>query len=1257
MKRTLASVALIVVLPLLVACAGERVVEVPVEVIREVPVEVVKTVEVVKEVPVEVEVVKEVEVEKVVEVEKLVEVPFPLPTEPLDVANALLAEMNAYNVGRALELFADNAVVTLVPTNLYTGKDEIRRWLQELVADNFHVDVVGELSVEGERVTGKTKISSDFLRGLGLDEVEATSVAVVRDGKVHSSTLTPNLEAAAILLEALPLSVVNRFVEAQNSGDIAALAEIYAKDVVIAIGPFGPDGRFETIEGIAAALSDDIDSLDEHVEVSFSDPVVEGDTVRGEFRLSSDEIREFARSMSGNFEAVVDGTKLSRLTITLDTETLALVQQAFAGAPAAQVVEAYFEAFNDGDIDTLADLYAEDVVFTFGPFGPEDETITQTGKERALDDDRDSIEHKARIDFVITGVEGNIVIGDFTFTDDEEAGLGGALGGRAEITVEDGKITSFSVVLDEETQALISALEELPEAFGFGAPTPENIVDITALIQAEGTPELQSKWAEIINTILAGAGPPPPELLDSIAATFKESGNAEADQKFKDFVQGATAGEGGKEFLQLAAVVSATEDPKLHRALGRIVEFALEGGEPPLGLFFELLPLLAAAGVEAIAKTFEGFFPPPGFGPREFGPPPPPQLVTEMFVELATLIEDSGDAQLRSKWVEVLDSALANAGPPPQFFLNQMREAIESSGNKQVGEKFGELLDARTEGHGGVRLLELAVLVQASEDLRLQELLGEIVVQAVIFGPGPSPELDEEFRDLVQASGNEALSEAVQLLEVLPPGEEFEDGDAPTPEEILGITEVIRTKGTEELQDVWIRLMDGVVGSIGPLPTDLLGRVLSAVQASGNTQVQQGLQQLIAAATTGKGGAELLEVLSLVQESGDSGLQEAVKELFEFLFEESEPPEDVLFEFLNLISAPENEDVEKAFRQFTGIPEDVEFELPTAVPIERPTAVLEGAHPAPERVVEPGEDIEGPPVEAVLELHALVEATGDSELDAAWVKIFDAVVSSVGFPPEELLFKVATSIVSSGNTKLLTEFEQFALSAERGEAGAGLLKLGVLAHASEDSTLKDAVGELMRFILSHGEPPEELLVEFMGLADALRSKDIAEAFQRIFGPGDEPTEASQGSADQVQRYLDEIAPIVQEADARNTAFNREVPGPGAESTVTDAKLWFDGIIRIQEEQLDGLRHVEAPAELKEVHNDYLEAQSAALELNRRVSKHLAGAGKDFVMARLAEDPELGIEAYARLVDRVAESCRALVTAGGVSVDLRCGSSR
>ncbi len=128
-----------------------------------------------------------------------------------------------------------------------------------------------------------------------------------------------------------PAEVVDAYVEALNAGDIAALAAVYTEDAVFSFGPVSPEGGFETLTGNAAVLSDDLESIANNAQLTFSNVSVEGETVKGEFSYTDDELQEGGVDrLTGTFEIMVEGRKIASIKPAPDTETQQKLAAAFA---------------------------------------------------------------------------------------------------------------------------------------------------------------------------------------------------------------------------------------------------------------------------------------------------------------------------------------------------------------------------------------------------------------------------------------------------------------------------------------------------------------------------------------------------------------------------------------------------------------------------------------------------------------------------------------------------------------------------------------------------------------------------------------------------------------------------------------------------------------------------------------------------------------------------------------------------------------
>jgi ketosteroid isomerase-like protein len=117
-------------------------------------------------------------------------------TDPLTVINSWLEALNAGDVDTALSYLADDAQIE--PDQVYSGKEEIRGWYENLVGGNG-VSTVSDCQVDGETVTCNSTYSDDGLQAMGVDYLEGTLVLILQDGKIHSYTFTPSPESLAKL--------------------------------------------------------------------------------------------------------------------------------------------------------------------------------------------------------------------------------------------------------------------------------------------------------------------------------------------------------------------------------------------------------------------------------------------------------------------------------------------------------------------------------------------------------------------------------------------------------------------------------------------------------------------------------------------------------------------------------------------------------------------------------------------------------------------------------------------------------------------------------------------------------------------------------------------------------------------------------------------------------------------------------------------------------------------------------------------------
>lgn len=113
------------------------------------------------------------------------------PTDPATVMDAYTAAINAHDVETALSYVADDAVYSR-PTGDFKGKEEIRQFIEDIIARNVQVELFGQRQVDGERVTWQSRVRLDDPQNPGGPQLEIVnnSESIVRDGKIVSHTAT-----------------------------------------------------------------------------------------------------------------------------------------------------------------------------------------------------------------------------------------------------------------------------------------------------------------------------------------------------------------------------------------------------------------------------------------------------------------------------------------------------------------------------------------------------------------------------------------------------------------------------------------------------------------------------------------------------------------------------------------------------------------------------------------------------------------------------------------------------------------------------------------------------------------------------------------------------------------------------------------------------------------------------------------------------------------------------------------------------------
>jgi LPXTG-motif cell wall-anchored protein len=121
------------------------------------------------------------------------------PADPSAVVKALEAATNAGDLEAQMALFTDDAVIQIRPEafgGTYTGKEQIRAWFEGLRATHFSI-TVNIVDVQGDVVTTRSTIASDFFRQIGLASVEGIEQYTVRNGLIAGFTFTFTDESIA----------------------------------------------------------------------------------------------------------------------------------------------------------------------------------------------------------------------------------------------------------------------------------------------------------------------------------------------------------------------------------------------------------------------------------------------------------------------------------------------------------------------------------------------------------------------------------------------------------------------------------------------------------------------------------------------------------------------------------------------------------------------------------------------------------------------------------------------------------------------------------------------------------------------------------------------------------------------------------------------------------------------------------------------------------------------------------------------------
>ena len=162
-----------------------------------------------------------------------------------------------------------------------------------------------------------------------------------------------------------------------------------------------------------------------------------------------------------------------------------------------------------------------------------------------------------------------------------------------------------------------------------------------------------------------------------------------------------------------------------------------------------------------------------------------------------------------------------------------------------------------------------------------------------------------------------------QVLEAIFAGPEGgEEADEPSGEAIREFAYLVQASGDPVLQAKWVEIIDTVLAKVPPLPPEAVAEIIAAVEASGDGQIGENLQEFLAAWERGEGGAALLELDAQVRDSEDPALGAWLIETFWIAFLRAEPPNELIDEFLVRAETSGNTEVQQALFALGGPPSE-----------------------------------------------------------------------------------------------------------------------------------------------------------------------------------------------------------------------------------------------------------------------------------------------------------------------------------------------
>ncbi|MGD2146166.1 MAG: nuclear transport factor 2 family protein [Anaerolineae bacterium] len=177
--------------------------------------------------------------------------------KPDEVAMKLAEAVNAQDLDKASALFAEDAVVNSASPEPFTGKEEIRGWLEGMFADNFELEIE-ILEVSEDKVVERDRMTMDSVSALGVRSLEGTSEITVQDGKITELTFTFSEESLAELQVATANAIepTHADINFREDGDPAHTLDVYLPEAMegplpVLFALHGGEGSKKDLHGLA----------------------------------------------------------------------------------------------------------------------------------------------------------------------------------------------------------------------------------------------------------------------------------------------------------------------------------------------------------------------------------------------------------------------------------------------------------------------------------------------------------------------------------------------------------------------------------------------------------------------------------------------------------------------------------------------------------------------------------------------------------------------------------------------------------------------------------------------------------------------------------------------------------------------------------------------------------------------------------------------------------------------------------------------